>query len=219
MKFKHILVFISVLSVCVLMFAQTAFAAYLPPFIDIANDEGYTIFKNDDGDYDYVIIQNDKSRCYYLVTTSYKDYFDSVDNPTVRFPDTLYSPTSYIYTISYSNPYTGWTSKKYTYNQSVSLKGSIISSSKNLYANGTDAGNDVSVYSANPLSISNSSSSGSSSGGSTSSGKGHLNFTTSMLNGVLAEIIACLPILIPVIIAFIAIRKGIKFTLCMLRSA
>lgn len=40
-----------------------------------------------------------------------------------------------------------------------------------------------------------------------------------MLNGVLDEIIALLPIVFPVMIAFIGIRKGISFVKSALRSA
>ena len=39
------------------------------------------------------------------------------------------------------------------------------------------------------------------------------------LSQVLSELIAVLPILVPVLISFIAIRKGLKFTLSQLRAA
>lgn len=45
------------------------------------------------------------------------------------------------------------------------------------------------------------------------------NKNSAMLNGVLQEIIALLPLLLPVLITFLAIRKGIKFTLQTLRSS
>ena len=45
------------------------------------------------------------------------------------------------------------------------------------------------------------------------------NKNSAMLNGVLQEIIALLPLLLPVLITFLAIRKGIKFTLQILRSS
>ena len=44
-------------------------------------------------------------------------------------------------------------------------------------------------------------------------------FTSAMLQGVLSEVTAVLPTVIPVAISFIAIRKGISFVLGMLRSA
>lgn len=44
-------------------------------------------------------------------------------------------------------------------------------------------------------------------------------FTAEMVGGVLDEVIAVIPIVIPVAITFIAIRKGISFVLGMLRSA
>ena len=43
--------------------------------------------------------------------------------------------------------------------------------------------------------------------------------TSSMVQGVLDEVVAIIPTLIPVAISFIAIRKGISFCLGMLRSA
>lgn len=46
-----------------------------------------------------------------------------------------------------------------------------------------------------------------------------LNKNSGMLKGVLNEIVALLPLLLPVLISFLAIRKGIKFTLRTLRSA
>lgn len=46
-----------------------------------------------------------------------------------------------------------------------------------------------------------------------------VNKNSEMLNGVLNEILVLLPLLLPVLISFLAIRKGIKFTLQTLRSA
>ena len=43
--------------------------------------------------------------------------------------------------------------------------------------------------------------------------------TAGMLNGVLDEIIGLLPVVFPVMIGFVAIRKGISFVLNMLHSA
>lgn len=43
--------------------------------------------------------------------------------------------------------------------------------------------------------------------------------TSSMLQGVLNEITGLLPIIIPVTISFIAVRKGISFLLSTLRGA
>lgn len=43
--------------------------------------------------------------------------------------------------------------------------------------------------------------------------------TADMLGGVLDEVVACLPIVVPVSIGFIAVRKGISFVLGMLRKA
>ncbi len=43
--------------------------------------------------------------------------------------------------------------------------------------------------------------------------------TNSMLQGVLDEVTAMLPILIPVLISFMAIRKGISFVMGELRGA
>ena len=43
--------------------------------------------------------------------------------------------------------------------------------------------------------------------------------TQSMLNGVLDEVIGVLPVCIPVLISFIALRKGISFVQGILHSA
>lgn len=43
--------------------------------------------------------------------------------------------------------------------------------------------------------------------------------TSEMVSGVLNEVVAVIPTIIPVAITFIAIRKGISFVLGMLRSA
>lgn len=45
------------------------------------------------------------------------------------------------------------------------------------------------------------------------------NSNSGMLNGVLQEIVKLLPILLPVLVTFIAIRKGLKFCLQTLRSS
>lgn len=43
--------------------------------------------------------------------------------------------------------------------------------------------------------------------------------TNAMLTGVLDEVIAVIPTVLPVVITFMAIRKGISFVIGMLRSA
>lgn len=43
--------------------------------------------------------------------------------------------------------------------------------------------------------------------------------TAEMLNGVLDEVVALLPVCIPVMIGFIALRKGISFLQSILHSA
>ena len=43
--------------------------------------------------------------------------------------------------------------------------------------------------------------------------------TTQMLSGVLDQVTGVLPVVIPVMISFLALRKGISFVLSMLRSA
>lgn len=43
--------------------------------------------------------------------------------------------------------------------------------------------------------------------------------TAQMLGGVLNEVTGVLPVVIPVMISFLALRKGISFVLSMLRSA
>lgn len=43
--------------------------------------------------------------------------------------------------------------------------------------------------------------------------------TSNMVSGVLNEVVALLPVILPAAIGFIAIRKGVSFVLGMLRSA
>lgn len=43
--------------------------------------------------------------------------------------------------------------------------------------------------------------------------------TSAMLNGVMDEIVGVLPVVIPVVVGFLALRKGIAFVLGMLRRA
>lgn len=43
--------------------------------------------------------------------------------------------------------------------------------------------------------------------------------TADMVGGVLDEVVALLPIILPAAIGFIAVRKGVSFVLGMLRSA
>ena len=43
--------------------------------------------------------------------------------------------------------------------------------------------------------------------------------TSGMLSGVLDEIVGLLPVVLPVMIGFVALRKGISFVLNMLHSA
>nr|WP_325299097.1 hypothetical protein [uncultured Dysosmobacter sp.] len=43
--------------------------------------------------------------------------------------------------------------------------------------------------------------------------------TSDMVSGVLNEVVALLPVILPAAIGFIAIRKGVSFVLGMLRSA
>lgn len=43
--------------------------------------------------------------------------------------------------------------------------------------------------------------------------------TAGMLNGVLTEVIGLLPVVIPVMVGFIALRKGIAFLQSILHSA
>ena len=43
--------------------------------------------------------------------------------------------------------------------------------------------------------------------------------TSSMVSGVLNEVISLLPVMLPAMIGFIAVRKGVSFVLGMLRSA
>lgn len=57
-------------------------------------------------------------------------------------------------------------------------------------------------------------------GGSTTSGSVLAEVVTAaMLNGVLSEVVGVLPVCFPVMVSFIALRKGISFVGSILRSA
>lgn len=56
-------------------------------------------------------------------------------------------------------------------------------------------------------------------GDSTTSNQVASVVTAQMISGVLNEIISLLPIVLPALIGFIAVRKGISFLLGSLRSA
>lgn len=43
--------------------------------------------------------------------------------------------------------------------------------------------------------------------------------TSELVSGVLSEVIAVIPVVIPAAISFIAVRKGINFVIGMLRAA
>ena len=55
--------------------------------------------------------------------------------------------------------------------------------------------------------------------GETTSGALSSIVTSSMVQGVLNEVIGLLPVVLPAMIGFLAIRKGVSFVLSMLRSA
>lgn len=46
-----------------------------------------------------------------------------------------------------------------------------------------------------------------------------LGITSAMLEGVMKEIVALIPVVLPTVIGFIAIRKGIAFVTSSLKSA
>ena len=113
-------------------------------------------------------------------------------------------------TVAYSTSYGGTTGDSFLAGNpsKASNDVTLISSNFNLL----DENDNVVVWS-------NSSSTSNSSGNFVSSNYLSQVFTSSTLSGVLNEIVTLLPIVIPVLIGFIAIRKGLAFIFRILRKS
>lgn len=95
---------------------------------------------------------------------------------------------------------------------------SLIESNYNIYEH-TDTGDDVLVFQKGTSQSPNPNPPTPPSASDSNILSTIFNKNSEMLKGVLTEIVALLPLFLPVLISFLAIRKGIKFTLRTLRSS
>lgn len=213
MKFKQVIICLCALIVLFISSATTVYAAYEPPFKDIAtsqgitwNDDYYFILQDDDN---YYICPNNTSNPYNdpVIENSFRITISGSQTVITR-PNSGTDPgNKNVYKVSKSNPYADW-DKVYDGNSFGSYK---INSVVTCYASSTDLYNssDELVFLKAPL--------GQTATGGTNGS--HLNLSSSMLSNVLSELIACIPILFPVLISFIAIRKGLAFILQTLKRS
>lgn len=215
-KFKIALciVFVFVFSLIPLTAFAYTDSASAQTLYNIAKNTGETIYPN------YQIIYEDQDNFYlwsvgYYVTMespNIRPYVTSNSYPTdiiirggqltAPISTNLFTfPKSNIYDCSFSafkTDYENGTSKP-----KINNVINILYSSKDILVNGSDT-----VFFWQMSSI------------PTSTSRVPLNtvLTSTLLSGILDELIAMLPVLFPVLITFIAIRKGIAFTLTILRS-
>lgn len=175
----------------------TALASYTPPFLDIAKEQGLTVKNN------YAVVVKDGY--YYIFFGNAGFEVSYADNTLKTNQDWNHSETfANVYKVSTSNPYSTW----------VSVSSEADDPFTNFTTNGrtlTDCYMVSNSYNI-PVSVGY--------GSSVSGGKTTLSkfLNTSLVGGVLNEIISLLPVIIPVVIVFIAIRKGIRFVFSTLRS-
>lgn len=216
MKFKQVIICFCALIVLFISSATTVYAAYEPPFKDIATAQGITWNDN------YYCIFSDGSN-YYICPYNYVNFNGNFGNVirvdinsgvgTVKNSQLQNSDTECaVYKVSKSNPYDDWT-KVYSGNifNSITIPNiSLVNSSTDIYNSSGEV-----VFTKTPL---GQKPQGGTSPPTTPSSGSHLNLSTSMLSNVLSELIAVLPILFPVLISFIAIRKGLSFILTTLKT-
>lgn len=176
-------------------FPTTAIAAEVPPFFDILDEYGLS-------HYDHYIVTQDSSNNYYVYTVP-RQY-------TLRDNSNAFSPSGvddvhYSYCFKSPNYYLKPTSIKngsntqYVYN--LALTGSIVFSSYDVKRE-----NGAAVFQQSP-SI------------QTAAGTVKGAIMTTDLTRSMSELVALLPVLIPCMICFLSIRKGLKFTFRMLRQS
>lgn len=204
---KKITIFI--VSLCIfLISAIPVYADYQVPFDRIADSKGISWSEDYhtvciSNDYYYIIPNNNRgdSSGYYM-TRSGSNLIIQRQGNYINSPD--------VYRVARSNPYGEWVklndSNGYYGNGSgVSWDNCYIAySGVDIYDNAGDL-----VFQRSPLGQSQQ-------GGTSSIG---LILSNLPLQNVLNELIACLPVLFPVLITFIAIRKGIAFCLMILKQA
>lgn len=198
---KKILVFLCAFAVIIACFPITAFAqTSYPNFIKIGEEQGITV-KN------YWITEDDN---YYHVILGYGFY--SKGNGLFPYSNGIANYSCKVYKVKKSNPYKTWEKENnsegqgfggYAYYYFEKMGQTMILGDQDLkYSDSADSEiffKQTPLQTATPLLT------------------GVIKDT--QLKNVLNELIAVLPVLIPCVIALIAIRKGIKFTLITLRTA
>lgn len=167
----------------------------LPPFYDILDDYGLSYFKEQ-----YVLSK--KGNDYYFYTLDSGSSVRGSALVDLRFQG---GSSMYAYKFSFPNYYLepdvipSYTGSMYA--TDTHIEGNIIRSSYDIY--NQDSGGTV--FQLTPLTQTQT----------------HLKgvITVASLKPLLSEVIALLPVLIPCMISFIAIRKGLSFTFRMLRAA
>lgn len=210
---KKITIFI--VSLCIfLISAIPVYADYQVPFDTISISKGYG-WSNDyhtvciSNDYYYIIPNNNRgdSSGYYMTLSGSNLIIQRQGN---------YINSPVVYRVARSNPYGEWVklndSNGYYGNGSgVSWDNCYIAySGVDIYNNAGDL-----VFQRAPLGTQTTPEGGTIQDNSILS----QNLSKSSLQNVLNELIACLPILFPVLITLIAIRKGLSFTLMILKTS
>lgn len=213
MKFKQVVICFCALIVLFISSATTVYAAYEVPFKDIAvaqgkswNDDFYFILE--DSSYYYICPDNTSHPWGESVVENSFKITITGSQSVITHPNSGTDPgNKYVYKVAKSNPYADW-SVAYDGNSFSKL---TINEAVTCYASSTDLYNssDELVFSKAPL--------GQTATGGTNGS--HLNLSSSMLSNVLSELIACIPVLFPVLISFIAIRKGLAFIFKILRTS
>lgn len=211
---KKITIFI--VSLCIfLISAIPVYADYQVPFDRIAeskdiswSEDYHTVFATDElyyvvpNNWQSSFGDNDFGPAYYFNFSNGSLTVKASKNPVISTPA--------VYSVSRSNPYGEWTllndsNGYWAFSSGVNVgKAQILYSAIDL----TNSDGQV-VFQRSPLGQSQQ-------GGVSSIGSILSNLP---LKNVLNELIACLPVLFPVLITFIAIRKGITFCLMILKQA
>ena len=229
---KKLIIFIGALCVIIACYPITAFALSIEPdnynWSAIAEDNNINLGDN------YVIFAN--NGFYYIaVQTGYNSPNGSYEN--VEANSGTVSDISSLH-FHYTNAVNHW----YIYKSGSRYNAFANYSQVNNDTQATNLNYNIStliynkrginydnslVISSSPIGSVSSGTGGSGSGGSgsgtggsgSSSSSSNLGISSVLLSGVLDEVIGVLHIVVPVVITFIAIRKGIKFMLSLLRKA
>ena len=210
---------VCVVMTCVFLLVPfSAFAYYDNPspklLVDIAkgsNKDMYTI----DSSHSSIIFE-DNDNYYFVIADTvrtftcgyYGDYLDFIRNGTFSFNYQKYVfPKSNIYDVSFNQVYANSAVNVYFH---LGIPTKILYCNQNVYKGRTNDVPGTEIFFQKMNSVPK-----------TPGNRVPLNTQLSsiQLTGTLSELIAMLPILLPVLISLLAIRKGIGFTLRTLRTA